>query len=75
MTAPVEVPDVIVESGPLRGAAFAVFGLLIALIGVSRVYMGAHWPSDAVGAYLAGGLWLMLMIEVYRRLKDRGAKS
>jgi membrane-associated phospholipid phosphatase len=33
--------------------------------------MGAHWPSDVVGAYLAGGLWLLFMIEVYRRLKSR----
>jgi undecaprenyl-diphosphatase len=44
---------------------------MIAFIGVSRVYMGAHWPSDTVGAYLAGGVWLMLMIEVYRRMKAR----
>jgi undecaprenyl-diphosphatase len=39
------------------------------LIGLSRVFQGAHWPSDVVGAYLAGGVWLMLMIEVYRRAK------
>jgi membrane-associated phospholipid phosphatase len=60
---------VLLKPGWLRRLSFAVFGLLIALIGVSRVYMGAHWPSDTVGAYLAGGVWLMLMIEVYRRAK------
>jgi len=62
---------VLLKPGWLRRLSFAVFGLLIALIGVSRVYMGAHWPSDTVGAYLAGGVWLMLMIEVYRRTKAR----
>jgi undecaprenyl-diphosphatase len=60
---------VLLKHSPLRRAALIVLALLIVLIGVSRVYMGAHWPSDTVGAYLSGGVWLMLMIEVYRRLK------
>lgn len=54
-----------------RRAAFAILGALIALVGVSRVFMGAHWPSDVAGAYLSGGLWLLLMIEIYRRLKAK----
>ena len=58
---------VLLKRGALRNASLIVFGLLIALVGVSRVYLGAHWPSDVLGAYLAGGIWLMLMIEVYRR--------
>jgi membrane-associated phospholipid phosphatase len=62
---------VLLKRSPLRRAAIIVLGLLIALIGVSRVYLGAHWPSDTVGAYLAGGIWLTLMIEVYRRLKAK----
>jgi membrane-associated phospholipid phosphatase len=58
---------VLLKRGLLRDASMVVPGLLIALVGLSRVYLGAHWPSDVVGAYLAGGIWLMLMIEVYRR--------
>jgi undecaprenyl-diphosphatase len=60
---------VLLKRGPLRRALLIAPGLLIVLVGVSRVYLGALWPSDVVGAYLAGGLWLMLMIEVYRRIK------
>ncbi|HSE97832.1 MAG TPA: phosphatase PAP2 family protein [Blastocatellia bacterium] len=66
---------VLFRRGRLRRAALIVLGLLISVIGISRVYLGAHWPSDVVGAYLAGGLWLMLMIEVYRRLKARSEKG
>lgn len=62
---------VLLKRGPLRHASLIAPGLLIALVGVSRVYLGAHWPSDVVGAYLAGGIWLMLMIEVYRRIKAK----
>jgi membrane-associated phospholipid phosphatase len=65
---------VLLRRGRLRNSSFVVLGLLILLISVSRVYMGAHWPSDTLGAYLAGGVWLMLMIEVYRRLKAKRAR-
>ena len=62
---------VLLRRGPLRHVLRILPGLLIVSVGVSRVYLGAHWPSDVVGAYLAGGLWLMVMIEVYRRIKER----
>ncbi len=62
---------VLLKRGPLRQGSMIVSGLLIALVGMSRVYLGAHWPSDVAGGYLAGGIWLMLMIEVYRRIKAR----
>jgi undecaprenyl-diphosphatase len=33
-------------------------GLLAALIGVSRVYLAAHWMTDVVTGWLLGGAWL-----------------
>jgi membrane-associated phospholipid phosphatase len=36
--------------------------LTIALIGLSRMYIGVHWPTDIIGGYGIGYLWLMLCI-------------
>ena len=49
------------EVGP-RWARWAAQGFLIALIigmGFSRVYLGVHWPSDALGSYAFGALYLL----------------
>ena len=48
-----------------------VFGAIVALGGVSRIYMGEHWPSDVLGSYLVGSACLVLTIELYRWGKTR----
>jgi membrane-associated phospholipid phosphatase len=50
----------------VTSAAFVV------LIGLSRIYLGDHWASDVLGAYLIGGVLLGLAILVYLPLKERG---
>src|SRR5262249_35671293 len=54
---------------PLRSALLIVLGALIGLVGLSRVYLGAHWASDVFGGYCLGFFWLALTIYFHRRLK------
>ena len=44
----------------LRAFIFGVAILLVAMIGVSRVYLGVHWPSDVLAGWAFGAAWAML---------------
>ena len=54
-----------------RTLALWVLGAMLALIGVSRIYLGAHWASDVFGSYLLGSAWLLFAIAMYRWGKPR----
>lgn len=54
-----------------RALLVALLAVPITTVGVARVYDGAHWPSDVLGGYLIGGIWLGLTIQIYRWAKAR----
>jgi undecaprenyl-diphosphatase len=50
----------------LRTAVLWLVPIYLVLLGLARVYVGQHWPSDVLGGYLLGALWLWLCITTYR---------
>jgi undecaprenyl-diphosphatase len=42
--------------------------LLSFLIGTSRVMLGVHWPSDVIGGWSFGALWVLLTVPTAERL-------
>lgn len=42
--------------------------LLALLIGTSRVMLGVHWPSDVIGGWAFGMLWVLLNLRLAQRL-------
>jgi membrane-associated phospholipid phosphatase len=54
-----------------RSFLLTLIGIPIALIGISRIYLGEHWASDVLGAYLLGSLTLVDTIQLYRWGKTR----
>ena len=58
-----------------RSLLVALLAIPILTVGVARVYDGAHWPSDVLGGYLIGGVWLGLTIEIYRWAKAKFSRS
>lgn len=53
----------------LRDFFTTLFLGLIVLVGVSRIYLGSHWFSDVIGAYLIGSIWLYTVVLIYHRFK------
>jgi membrane-associated phospholipid phosphatase len=63
-------------TGPiLKRAAQVGAAVFILLIGVSRVYLGVHWPSDVVGGYLVGGLILAFVVMLNRWVSSVAERS
>lgn len=49
---------------PIRIAVYGSTAILVTAIGVSRVYLGVHYPSDVLAGYLAGGMWLTFCVSL-----------
>jgi undecaprenyl-diphosphatase len=45
--------------------------VLVAAIGLSRIYLGVHYPSDVVAGYLAAAMWVSALLAADRVRKRR----
>lgn len=57
-----------------RTALMILISCFILMIGVSRIYLGVHFPSDVAAGFAAGGVWLTVCIvalEAVRHYREK----
>ncbi|MBZ5657376.1 MAG: phosphatase PAP2 family protein [Acidobacteriia bacterium] len=60
-----------VRSLPARILIWLVTALLVLAIGLSRIYLGVHTPSDVIAGYLTGTIWAATMVALDRWRQQR----
>ena len=63
----------LVQTRTLRLYFLAVAALLTLFVGLSRVYLGVHYPSDVLAGWTAGLAWALLCWTVASYLQRRGS--
>ena len=67
---------VLILSGSGKHVAVAVgAAVLVVLIGFGRAYLGAHYLSDVVGGFVAGGAWLGAVIAGREAMRGRSSEG
>lgn len=54
---------------PWRWLILTLTTLFIILIGLSRLYLGVHWPTDVIAGYIMGSVWLVIAILIIESIK------
>jgi len=60
---------------PLRHLVVVLAAAALVMgIGLSRIYLGMHWPTDVLAGYLTGGVWLGAVIWIDRRWRTQSRR-
>lgn len=57
---------------PLQVFAIGTAVVLTLLVGVSRIFMGVHYPSDVLAGWCVGAAWALLCFIIATQLQRRG---
>ena len=59
------------EERRTRSFVIGAAALLVLLIGVTRIYLGVHYPSDVLGGWTVGAAWALLTGLIATNLQQR----
>ena len=62
----------VLQKRRLKAYVLSVAVGLTILVGISRIYMGVHWPTDVAAGWLAGAGWAVICLIFARLLARRG---
>ena len=57
-----------------RGVAVALGVFVSLLVGLSRVMLGVHWPSDVIGGWALGMVWVLVTLRLAQRFVEGDAR-
>src|SRR5438876_6030236 len=58
------------KNKPVKWPLIISLLVLIQLIGFSRVYLRVHYASDVAAGYIIGLLWLLISLDLLKRIED-----
>jgi undecaprenyl-diphosphatase len=53
-------------SRTVQATAWVAAGMLTVTVGLSRVYLGVHYPSDVIGGWVLGGVWFTTVLVAWK---------
>ena len=53
----------------LKAAVISLLAIILLSIGISRIYLGVHFPSDVAGGFVAGFIWVVLCVLILNVLR------